>query len=140
MEKFLKMNTLKNKVDIIEMSNEQGPDDRNHHQLLSQNIPFNSLFSLLIWKNLLNLCAREYCREVLLTRHLFQPIEFKDKSVQPRVGLVNDLCLISKKQTELDLILTIVGDICVVNRWMMKMYLSTAIRRMENEEKKTQVD
>ena len=77
-------------------------------------------------------------REVL--RHLFQPSEFKDKCSQPREGLVNDLCLISKKQTEVDLILTIVGDICVVNRWMMKMYLSTAIRRMENEEKKTQVD
>ena len=73
-------------------------------------------------------------------RDLFQLIEFNDKSSEPRDGLVNDLCLISKKQTELDLILTIVGDICVVNRWMMKMYLSTAIRRMENEEKKTQVD
>ena len=34
MKKFLKMHTLKNKVDIIEMSNEQGPDDPNHHQLL----------------------------------------------------------------------------------------------------------
>ena len=78
--------------------------------------------------------------EVLLTRHLFHPIEFKDKTLQPRVGLVNDLCLIYKKQTELDLILTIVGDICVVNGWMMKTYLSPAIRRMENEGKKTQVD
>ena len=75
--KFAKMHTLQNKVDIIEMSNEQGPDDRNHHQLLSQNIPFNSLFSILVWKNLLDLCAREYCREVLLTRHLFQPIELR---------------------------------------------------------------
>ena len=78
--------------------------------------------------------------EVLLTRHLFQSIKFKDKTFQPRVGLVNDLCLLSEKQTELDLILTIVGDICVVNGWMMKMYLSPAFRRMENEEKKTQVD
>ena len=29
------MHTLKNKVDTIEMSIEQGPDDWNHHQLLS---------------------------------------------------------------------------------------------------------
>ena len=34
MKKFLKTRTLKNNVDIIEMSIEQGPDDPNHHQLL----------------------------------------------------------------------------------------------------------
>ena len=34
MKKFLKARTLKNNVDIIEMSIEQGPDDLNHHQLL----------------------------------------------------------------------------------------------------------
>ena len=33
-------------------------------------------------------------------RHLFQPSEFKDKCSQPREGLVNDLCLISKKEIE----------------------------------------
>ena len=31
-------------------------------------------------------------------------------------------------------------DICLAEGWMMKMYLSTAIRRMEKDEKKTQVD
>ena len=35
---------------------------------------------------------------------------------------------------------TFLGEICLAEGWMMKMYLSTAIRRMENEEKKTQVD